>query len=283
MVTSNPSADAYAPVSEYLQQGDIFCQKVVTPVVDTEKRIFRTSDGQHGSVVFADGVSAKVFEESELIAKLNECARTPLHTDPFCLTEDGFPEMVVVHSTLTSYFIIATQTCDICGVDRKPLPTAIILPVLTVQDICRNQRLPFQSLGNKEMTIESFLELNAGAAHLRTESDSFRYPTLLREVFSNWKPGKQFEPDRNRLRNYMDQLHEKGWMYFLKQDDALKVPESYVDFSVAYTVPTFRLNELKASRIARLADNVRNHFSREFADMLSRIALPTPIKPEGYK
>lgn len=282
MAEDSPNTDAYAPVTDFLQQGDIFCQKVVTPVVDTEKRIFRTTDGKHGSVVFSDGVSAKVFEESELVETLIRCNRTPLHTDPFCLTEDGIPEMVVVHSTLTSYFIIATQTCDICGVDRKQLPTAIILPVFTVPDICRNQRLPFQSMANREMSIEKFLEQNAGATHLRSEADPFKYPDLLRDLITAWKPDKKFEQDRGRLRNYLGKLHEKGWMYFLKQSEDFQVPESYVDFSVAYTVPTAKLVELKESRIARLSDNIRNHFSREFADMLSRIALPAPIKPENY-
>ena len=51
-----PEADtiAYTAVTEFLQQGDIFRQEVVTPMVDTEADLSR-SDGRHGSVVFQKG------------------------------------------------------------------------------------------------------------------------------------------------------------------------------------------------------------------------------------
>ena len=280
--TSEVSA-LYNPVKEFIQQGDIFRQDVVTPIVDAQKRIFRATDGRHGSVVFADGAAARVFEESELEESLNSCVRSPLHTDPFVPTSDGHPELVVVHATLTSYFIVVSQTCDVCGVDKPALPTTIILPVLTVQDICRFQRLPFPSMSNQEVTIEEFIEANAKVAGLRKQVDAFSYPQTVRKIFATWKPATQaLEQDRNKIRNYLDGVQKKGWMHFLKQDEKFQVPESYVDFSVALTVPTEKLVAMKDARIACIADPYRMKFAQEFSNRLSRVAVPVPSKPDKY-
>ena len=280
--SSQAPAPCYASVQDFLQQGDVFRQEVVTPVIDFQKRIFRSADGRHGSVVFADNVPARVFEENDLRLLLQTCERTKLHTDPFTLTHDGHPEFIVVHSTLTSHFIIVSQTCDICGVDKKASISTIILPIVTVQDICRFQRLPFASMDNREITIEEFLDENVGAPSLRRETDAFRYPELVRQTFATWNPQKKFEQDRNKCRKYLDEMPKHGWMYFLKQDFSFQVPESYVDFSVAFTVPTSRLGEIKRTRIACMADPYRAEFAQKFANRLSRIAVPTPFSPAKY-
>src|SRR5258708_4287988 len=193
----------YVSPTDYLQQGDIFRQDIVIPIADTEKRIFRAEDGRHGSVVFSDGVNAHVFAEDELRVRLQGCERTPLHTDPFAITHDGHPELVVVHSRLSSYFVIATQTCDVSGVDRKASSTAIILPIITVHEICRHERIPFDSFG--EMTILEFLEKNAEATSLREERNAFQFPTLLRKILEEWNPETQvLKTLRGRIRNYLD-------------------------------------------------------------------------------
>lgn len=276
-------ASAYVAVTDFLQQGDIFRQDVVTPVVDTQKRIFRTEDGRHGSVVFSDGVNGKVFDEEDLKKQLDSCARTPLHTNPFEFTQDNHPELVVVHAHLTSYFVLATQTCDVSGVDKPAFPTAIILPVVTVRDVCRFQRLPFPSLDDQIMSIEDFFEANADAKNLRLESDPFHYPELIRTILAEWQPPtKRIEECRNRIRNFLSGMHKKDWMHFLQQGGEFQVPESYVDFSVAYTVPTRCLNDLKCSRIARIADPYRDQFAQAFAHTLARIAVPSPMKPKPF-
>lgn len=281
METAN--VNFYVAVTDYLQQGDIFCQDVVTPVVDTQKRIFRTEDGRHGSIVFADGVPGKVFDEEDLKRQLTTCVRTPLHTDPFALTADGHPELVIVHAHLTSYFILATQTCDVSGVDKAAFPTAIILPVFTVRDVCRYQRLPFPALDGQMMSIEDFFERHASEKGLSLENDSFRYPEILRKIIAAWKPPtKPLEESRNRIRNYLSKMNEKGWMYYLQQAVEFQVPESYVDFSVAYTVPTRRLNELRDSRVARIADPYRDQFAQSLANSLARIAVPATMKPKPF-
>jgi hypothetical protein len=283
MEKTSEASVLYHPLKDFIQQGDIFCQEVVTPVVDAQKRIFRAADGRHGSVVFADGASARVFEENELRKSLNSCVRSPLHTDPFVPTPDGHPELVVVHATLTSYFVVVSQTCDVCGVDKPALLTTIILPIITVRDICRFQRLPFPSMNNLEVTIEEFIEANANVANLRKEVDAFSYPQILRDIFTTWNPAtKALELDRNKVRNYLDGVHKKGWMYFLKQDDNFQMPESYVDFSVALTVPTQKLVGMRPARIACIADPYRMKFAQEFAIRLSRVAVPVPSKPDKF-
>lgn len=283
METTSEAPDLYHPVQDFIQQGDIFCQEVVTPVVDAQKRIFRSTDGRHGSVVFADGTSARVFEENELRESLNSCVRSPLHTDPFVPTSDGHPELVVVHATLTSYFIVVSQTCDVCGVDKPALLTTIILPIVTVRDICRFQRLPFSSMNNQEVTIEEFIEANGHVEDLKKQIDAFSYPQIVRNIFATWNPAtKALEQDRNKVRNYLDGVHKKGWMHFLKQDEKFRVPESYVDFSVALTVPTERLVGMKPARIACIADPYRMKFAQEFSIRISRVAVPVPSKPDKF-
>jgi len=283
METTSAVLALYHPVKEFIQQGDIFRQEVVTPIVDAQKRIFRAADGRHGSVVFSDGAPARVFEESELRKSLNSCVRSPMHTDPFVPTTDGHPELVVVHATLTSYFVVVSQTCDVCGVDKPPLVTTIILPILTVQDICRFQRLPFPSMNNQEVTIEEFIETNANVSDLLKQVDAFSYPQAVRGIFVKWNPAtKALEQDRNKIRKYLDGVQKKGWMHFLKQDEALQVPESYVDFSVALTVPTEKLVAMKGARIACISDPYRMKFAQEFSNRIARVAVPVPSKPDKY-
>jgi hypothetical protein len=178
----------YASPDEYLQQGDIYRQEVVTPIVDTEKRLFRAADGRHGIAVFSEGATGNVFDEEELrthLRNLTGSARTPLHTEPFELTGQGEPEFVVVQSKQASFFVIATQTCDVSAEDKPVRPTAIILPILTLLDICKNERLNFRTGG--DATIENFLDTNAHAT-LKRELDPFAYSNKVRAVLSEWQP-----------------------------------------------------------------------------------------------
>lgn len=282
---SNPTNETqpYVAVTDFLQQGDIFRQEVVCPIVDTVKRIFRSVDGRHGSTVFAENVPGKVFDDAELKSTLAATTRTPLHTAPFHTTNDGHPELVVVHASLTSYFILASQTCDISGVDKAASPTAIILPIRTVLEICRYERLPFASMSNELLSIEEFIERNASINTLRSIQDAFSYPAALRKLLQEWNPsGKAVASDKSRIKNYLGKQLKGGWIYYLKDDSAFQVPECCVDFSVAYTVPTARLEGLKGHRIARLGDPYRDHFAQAFASRLSRIAVPKPMAAQDF-
>ena len=282
---SNPTNETqpYVAVTDFLQQGDIFRQEVVCPVVDKVKRIFRAADGRHGSAVFAENVPGKVFDDAELRSTLSSTTRTPLHTDPFHTTNDGHPELVVVHASLTSYFMLASQTCDISGVDKAAAPTAIILPIRTVLEICRYERLPFASMSNDALSIEEFVERNSSSGTLRSIHDAFSYPPALRKLLRDWMPiEKAIASDKGRIKNYLSKQLRVNWMYYLKEDSLFQVPECCVDFSVAYTVPTAKLEGLKQHRIARLGDPYRDHFAQAFASRLSRIAVPKPMAAQAF-
>ena len=121
-MTTNSKGQFYTNPDEFLQQGDIFRIDIVAPIADTQTRIFRSIDGRHGSVVFEENCEGKIFEKDELKALLGNSPLTDLHTQPFWRTSDGQEEMVVVYAQLFQYFIIATQTCDVSGRDKKPLP-----------------------------------------------------------------------------------------------------------------------------------------------------------------
>jgi hypothetical protein len=77
-------------------------------------------------------------------------------------------------------------------------------------------------------------------------------------------------------------MPDVGWTYHLRQNNVFQVPEGYIDFSVAYTVPTLRLLEWNRFRIARIADPFRDQFAQQFANHISRIAVPALPKPKTY-
>jgi hypothetical protein len=276
----------YAAVEDFLQQGDIFRQEVVTPVADIEKRIFRAADGRHGSVVFSEGAVPKIFSEEELKQCLQLNLRSALHIEPFSGYDQGLQELVVVHATAASYFATVSQTCDVCGCDKPAHPVATILPIITTLETCRRQRLPFESNTDGEMTIEEYLTANVAAEDskaLKAEGDAFKYPSLLRDVLSRWTPpSKQKVEERNKIRNFLKNMAKKGWVFFLAEDIVFGIPEGYVDLSVSATVPTSKLLALKNSRIACFSEVYRNAFAQAFGLRHFRPAIPTPQLPKDY-
>lgn len=272
----------FSDVTTYLQQGDIFKIDVVCPIIDTEQRLFRSVDGRHGSVVFSGSSPGKVFEPRDLLKTLEERVQTPLHTKPYCLTPDGHPELVVVHATKTSHFIVASQTCDISGCDKKALDTCIILPIRTILEVCRNERLPFDNEGSN-YTIEEYVDSVCGSdLKMRDVDDPLSYPDRLRELMDSWNPAtKAKNEEKSRIKNYLKKLCESNWTYYLQPDSELQIPASFVDLAVAYTVPVLKLEQLKEHRVARLGDPYRDQFSQAFGNRLSRIAVPEPMRYTG--
>jgi hypothetical protein len=267
----------YSPVVDYLQQGDIFRLDVVTPVADTQKRLFRAQDGRHGSVVLEQDIPGHLFDEETLCQVLSQCDRTPLHTAPFVTTESGWHELVVVQADMTTHFLIASQTCDICGVEKPLVPAAIILPIQTIRQICRNIALPIDQ-PSPDITIEKYLAVQTGDTAIGCTADDFAYPEQIRTILARWTPTtNRLQKSQNTIRNFLNNYGKKGWLYPLRSDAGYNVPESVVDFSVAYTVPTKRLQDLKGSRVAQLAEPYRSQFVQAFANRFSRVAVPKPM------
>jgi hypothetical protein len=282
MVNGNQAQPYYAAPDEFLQQGDIFRVAVVGPAADEKARIFRTPDGRHGSAVFEENCDARVFSQASLCQTLRSLVgRTDLHTEPFRLTPDGQGEMVVVYARLFRYFIITSHTCDISGKDHRALPWTTIVPVLTLAEICRNERLPFKSQDGP-MTIEDFLSLTQDCAGLG-QLDEMNYSAGVRQVVTKLMnaglKGKILQ-DVQKVRNWLNQYHERGFLFSLPPNPQYKLPEGCVDFSAVFTVPTGKIEALKSYRIARVIEPFRGDFAKKFADRFARSTLPKPMKPD---
>jgi hypothetical protein len=271
----------YTSQEEHLEQGDIFRVEIVAPAADEVQRIFRTKDGRHGSVVFEENCDARVFSRTELDSLLESISQTPLHTEPFSKSPDGQEEMVVVFSRLFRFFIIATQTCDICGIDKTPSEWATVFPVITLADLCKNEPLPF-SRTNQVLTIHGFVHKYCeGIEGLEDLSDMDYVPELKKIInqCSKSHPSKDVQQDGRHIRSYLSDYHKPVFIFSLPADASFGLPESYVDFTSAFTVPTSKLLALKDSRFAKIADPYRIDFAQKFGSFFSRVALPKQMQP----
>jgi len=275
----------YSPPDSFLQQGDIFRIDLVSPAADEIQRIFRSKDGRHGSIVFEENCDARVFSRIELDNLLNNAKRSDLHTQPFRPTIDGQDEMVVVFARLFKYFIIDTQTCDISEQDHKPLPWASILPVITLEDMCKTVLFPFDYT-SEPTTIHDFVTKQYPDSDNLESSNENDYSNILREIIKKWlefvEP-KNLEKEVNRIKNYLDGYYNKKWVFSLPYNQRYNVPESHVDFTTIFTIPRDKLVQIQGHRFVRIESPYRDDFAQKFGTFFSRIALPTPMKPQKLK
>jgi hypothetical protein len=282
MAETEASTAFYSDVTDFLQQGDLFKVNIVVPFADQSQRLFRATDGRHGSVVFAETVTGTVYESDDLRAVLAQIPnRTPLHTEPFQSTPDGQRELVLVFGGLAEFFLIATQTCDVSAHDKPPHPYAIILTAKTIINICRFDRVPFQGEQTSQ-TIEDYLVSATKSDALRRVTDPNEYFSTLKKEVSNWKPqGHDATVNCGRIKNFIrKQTGGAQHVHFLPADSVRGIPDLFVEFSGAYTVDTSLLVALSGRRIARIAVPYREQFAKAFADRIARIAVhPTPKPP----
>jgi len=273
----------YTDPATYLQQGDIFRIDVVAPGADTIKRIFRTEDGRHGSVFFEGGCRAKIFDHSELDSLLTRTARTELHTSPFSKTPDGQDEMVIATARLLQYFIIGTQTCDVVGKEKAASEYVTILPIVPLRDMCMSELLPFKST-EKPMTINDFVVTYCkdGQQLVQIEADDYgaAIKILVIDALKN-NPTNKVKGNLRQINNFLKKYYKKGFMFSLRDEPKYGVPESYVDFSVTFTVPSSKLLEIKQTRIACIAPVYREAFGSSLAYRFGRIATEKPMKPDN--
>lgn len=279
----------FASCEEHLAQGDIFAISLVAPFPDPEIRIFRTVSGQHGSMVFQpDGERGQVFAYEDLLQVLESLPSTR-KLQPFQQNEKGDHEMVVVHAELVACFIIASQTCDVSGIDSQPRPFASILPVVSLRDWLSQERMPI-GLSPEESddvsrwtTIVDYLQTKLGEDLTEFRNDVFALPDKVRSLIDEWSPQRN-SPDRqirNHIRSYIHKAvdNRRLYIYYLPRASDLRVPESIVDFCKLYTVSTNMLEHLKARRIVTIKPPYREQFAQKLAYYLSRVATPTPINP----
>ncbi len=272
----------YDSTDEYLEQGDIFRVDLVTPIASTHQRIFRAADGRHGSEVFSRKVPAKVFSRPALESLLATIEQTPNYPNPFAAGPNTPNEMVVVESCLCRYFILATQTCDICGRPggRKARPSGTVFPILTVANWCKTTPV-LEHFGNT-YTIHDFMTLCTDQGVPLVKSEEVDYASSLRIILDDWyRSGipKDLKSTVGQITTFLDSYWKKGYVHRLKDDVRHEVPESYVDFTAPYTILRQHLLGLRGNRIARLASEPRHAFVHAMTQFYARPALSQPVEP----
>jgi len=276
----------YTAPDDFLQQGDIFELAVVGPEADLKDRIFRSKDGRHGSVVFEENCDATVFDAQDLADLLVEVPRTRLHTDPFQKTQDGQHEMVVAFARRFRYFVIASQTCDVAGQDNKaPLPYVVVLPGITLAEICQNDPLPLGSAKNQAQmtTIHEFVTRRANIDEVCPGNNPHDYPSAVRGLVADMAKGQVPKAEKEQLgqiRNYLSNYFKPLCVSSLPPGRRFGIPEGLVDFTAVYTVPTEKLAAVRDRRVARIGDPYRDQFAQKFGYFFSRIATLVPMQPD---
>lgn len=271
----------YSKPHSYLQQGDIFRIDLVAPAADVSQRIFRTEDGRHGSLVFEENCRGRVFDRQELDALLEDGPHTEFFTKPFHATPDGQEEMVVVFSRLFQYFTIATQTCDISGKDKGPVDWATILPVITLTDMCKTELIPFRST-DQILTIHEFVSKYCETSGALENLSDMDYVPELKKIINECAKehtNKAIRQDAGHVKNYLASYYKPLFIFSLPADNTFGLPESYVDFTAAYTVHTSKLLAIRDSRFAMITDPYRIDFAQKFGNFFARVALPRPMRP----
>ncbi len=191
--------------------------------------------------------------------------------------------MVVVYARLFEYFVIASQTCDISGMDKPAQLWATILPVVTLAAMCRQESIP---MGPQEAlrTIDSVVREHCPNSEQLERASDADYGMTIRLLVDEWlnsAAAKESKILSRRIKNFLNDYHKAGYMHPLRDNIQLRVPESYVDFTAAFSVPRSKLLALRNHRIATIASPYREDFSHRFATFYSRVALPAPMRPDA--
>ena len=278
----------YAASEAFLAQGDIFALTLVGPLADDEIRVLRTESGRHGVRVFQNEEPGRIYGYEDLIETVSHLPAEE-RLLPFPRGGNMLPEMVVVHGDLFEYFVMASQTCDVSGVDGQPKPFAAVLPVVSLASFLSREQVPIAVDGDpaddpsKWCTIVDYLQgvLNVDLSGER--DDPFTLPHAVRQLVKDWEPAKR-SPEitaRRRLIEFMNGVVDpkKAYIYYFPADKSLGVPESFVDFTRLYTLLIGKAQELMPERKATLASPYREQFASKLGTYLSRIATPTPLRP----
>ncbi len=283
MATPSP----YAEPDSHLAQGDIFGVRLVAPLADNEIRILRTESGLHGERAFA-GEAARVFSYDDLTEAM--LALPPEEQQVPCENQGGLPlEYVVVFGDLVEYFMVASQTCDVAGLDSEPKICAAVVPVISLASFLSRQRLPIgleeadAQDETKWTTIMDWLQAKLGKDLNSLRNDPFALPDGIRALLKGWEPPKNSveRQIRGKIREFLNSAIDpkKNYIYYLPPSPSHRIPEAFVDFTRLYSVVTAKLGELQPHRVCSLASPYREEFAGKLGQYLSRIATPSPLVP----
>ena len=278
----------------FLQQGDIFKLDIITPVAGDDMRLFRKNNAEHGSRIFSTvGSLGKIFTPEEVTEIISTNGKTtPYHTDPFEEDPDGIKEFVVTQATLTRRFIVASQTCDISGVDKpSELHFAMVLPVSTFRDLCVLTFIPL--LAGTESTKENGPYVNSTAhnflvqhcddcTNIQNASD-LEYRSHFIDTLNKWSPPKKsyLHTNKSLIKNVLGKITKKQMYFTINETPNLSEPMMVADLSQTFMLPIACLENQSDCRIGTLHHDLRSSFSQKFANLISRIAVPKGMQPKS--
>lgn len=283
--STEPTASIkYSVPLAYLQQGDVFRIPTVVPFADTDIRLLRGADGTHGAQLLrsVNDADFEVLTDVELATKL---AAVPRRTDwqvsAFASPPSNEHELVVVPARLSLMFVVASQSCDISGHDKKAKGDCVILPVRSLADLCRTELLPFQ-IGKQQVssTIEDLLVDRVKDDWLRSQSD-LEYDTAIRLVVDEWTPVSSDDKTlKGRIKNVINTEQSRGYLFWLKESTRPPMPTCAIDSTAMYTIPVSLLTSRLESRLSSIAPVYREQFARWVAERLGRVGTLEPISPD---
>ena len=195
--------------------------------------------------------------------------------------------MVIVYGELLDAFIVASQTCDISGVDSTPKPFASVLPIVTLAGYFSRQKLPiglppeeYKDFDKWDTILNYLLKKFPGKLE-EISNDPFILPGKVRDILQTWQPPKNSKDReiKNKIKEIINSLSDqrKLYAYYLPACVEMGISEGFIDFCRLYTMPIETLQELLPRRIGTISTPYREHFAAQLANYLSRIALPFPI------
>jgi hypothetical protein len=196
-----------------------------------------------------------------------------------------------------SYFVIASQTCDVAGADHAAGTTCFIAKMTTFCDLVNHHTsFPFEWRDEKgnatamNILVAEFLDANICSAEGKSlkplRDDQLNYPNALRAALQSWKPNNNSNEQRlkSMLQNFLTDIAEnkKGRTYYFPPEAAHSIPEAFVDLSVLFPVTVKDIQNAKAQRLATIANPYKEEFSQRIGERFSRVAVPVPVKGEKF-
>jgi len=194
------------------------------------------------------------------------------------------PSYVVARTVICDYFLLGSQSCDVSGEGKLDL--TCIVPFWPLGRLLGSELLPITSSSERDgrMSIVSYLtqeydEDFSGVADVDMDMPDKVRATITKHLA---KAATAQKDVLKRLRKLISEELVNPFRkstYYLPAVPALCVPEGYADLGQVYTIPLAELEERRDKRLAQLSGSYREHFSRQLGDLLSRVAVPEPLRP----
>lgn len=268
----------YTAPADYVGQGDIFKCHVLGTYGGTTLNILRSVDGARPEQQFTTAATLKFVKAFEV------------HQHPIC------EEIVSCQVEHLSYFVVASQTCDIAGADHAAGTTCFIAKMTSFCDFVNHSCLPAEwrdENGNvtvRNILLADFLDVNISSAEGKAlkplRDDHLNYPGALRAALRTWKPENNSNEQRlkTKLQNFLTDIAEnkKGRTYYFPPESTCSIPEAFVDLSILFPVTVRDVHNAKAQRLATIANPYKEEFSQRIGERFSRVAVPVPVKGERF-